>query len=388
MLTFWPFLLPFAACSGWLLAKRTPKKNNTAELNLSKGYVQGVNYILNEQPDKAIDVFINMLEVDKDTVETHLALGGLFRRKGEVDRAIRIHQNLIARPQLYHSQRVDALMALGNDYLCAGMYDRAERIFKEVADFGDSSESESLKHLLSIYQHQKMWLKALNVLQQLQRVTGNKMSVQAAHCYCELVEEQLKARDYVKAMHFLKSAQSIDKTLVRASLLQGQLAYAQGHYKQAVKAYKKISLQDPAYLSEIVDPLFKCYQQLGMEAHFQHYMMQLLQHYPLTSIVFCVAKKIKEEMGDEKAIDFVTEQLNLHPSLKGLNQLIEWHLDISYGKVKKKLSVLYNITVKLLKDKPIYRCENCGFSGALLHWSCPSCKRWNTVKPICGIEGE
>ncbi len=388
MLTVWPLLLPLAALSGWFVAKKPLKSLDRSKLALSKSYVKGVNFILNEQPDKAIDLFINMLDVDNDTVETHLALGGLFRRKGEVDRSIRIHQNLIARPQLFHSQRVDALMGLGNDYLCAGVYDRAERIFNEVVDLGGHCEEDSLNCLFSIYQQQKMWRKALNCLQKLRNVTGKSMSVQIAHCYCELVEEFCLSGRYSDAAQSLKLAQSVDKNLVRSSLLHGKLEFLLGNYKQAIKAYKKVSKQDPLYLSEIVTPLFNCYQALGMADQFQVYMIELLEEYPLTSIVFCVAKKIKQDKGDTEAIDFVTEKLNRHPSLKGLNQLIEWHLDLAYGKVKTQLSMLHNITEKLLIDKPIYRCESCGFSGCHLHWNCPSCKRWNTIKPICGIEGE
>lgn len=381
-------LLPFAAMSGWYVAKRSDKKIEPNKLDLSKTYVQGVNYILNEQPDKAIDLFINMLDVDNDTVETHLALGGLFRRKGEVDRSIRIHQNLIARPQLFHSQRVDALMALGNDYLCAGVYDRAERIFKEVVELGGHSEQESLNYLFSIYQQQKKWRQALKCLKKLQSLTGKGRSIQVAHCYCELVEENCAQGKFNKASQYLKMAQSAEKNLVRASLLQGKLEFLQKNYKQAIKAYKKVRWQDPAFLSEIVVPLQKCYEALGMLETFHLYMSELLEEHPLMSIVFCVAKQVKADHGDTAAIDFVTDKLNQHPSLKGLNKLIEWHLDVAYGKVKDQLSMLHNITEKLLKDKPIYRCESCGFSGSHLHWNCPSCKRWNTIKPICGLEGE
>lgn len=388
MLTVWPLLLPIAALSGWIVAKQSEKKAKPSKLNLSKSYVQGVNYILNEQPDKAIDLFINMLDVDNDTVETHLALGGLFRRKGEVDRSIRIHQNLIARPQLFHTQRIDALMALGNDYLCAGVYDRAERIFKEVVDLGGHCEEESLNCLFSIYQQQKKWRKALACLKKLQGVTGKTKAIQVAHCYCELVEEHCAKLQFSKANQFLKMALSTNKNLVRASLLQGKLEFLQGNYKHAIKAYKKVSQQDPAYLSEIVAPLHECYKSLNMLEPFHTYMRELLNEYPLMSIVFCVAKQIKEEQGDAAAIDFVTEKLNCHPSLKGLNRLIEWHLDLAYGKVKEQLSMLHNITEKLLNDKPVYRCESCGFSGRHLHWNCPSCKRWNTIKPIYGLEGE
>ena len=388
MLTFWPLLLPFAALSGWLAAKKMPTTKHSADLDLSKGYVKGINYILNEQPDQAIDVFIKMLDVDKDTVETHLALGSLFRRRGEVDRAIRIHQNLIARPQLFHSQRVEALMALGNDYMCAGVYDRAERIFKEGTDLGGNAEAESLKNLFSIYQQQKLWDKALSILQKLQNVTGKQMSIQVAHCYCELVEEYIKKGSYSQASDALKKAQYIEKNLVRTSLLNGKLEYLLGNYKQAIKSYKKVSQQDIDFLSEIIKPLFKCYQHLNLEQQFYTYMKELLSKAPLTSIVFCVALQVKQEHGDEAAIDFVTDKLSKHPSLKGLKQLIEWHLELAYGKVKLQLSMLYDITEKLLEDKPVYRCDSCGFSGKHLHWNCPSCKKWSTTKPIYGIEGE
>lgn len=389
MLVLWPFLLPIAAFSGWYIAKNQPKKkklNTTSDL--STRYVTGVNYILNEQPDKAIDVFIQMLEVDEDTVETHLALAGLFRKRGEVDRAIRIHQNLIARPQLAHSQKVAALMALGKDYMCAGVYDRAERIFKEVTELGGDAKKESLESLLSIYQQQKSWAKALTVLTKLQQFHNEPLSIQVAHCYCEQIEVYIEQKNYLRAGQLLKQAYAADKKLVRVSLLQGKLEFLQGNYRQAIKAYKKISDQDPEYLSEIVEPLLCCYEKLGAVSAFVQYMMKLLESYPRTSIIFSVAVQLKISSGDEAAIDFVTDKLSQYPSLKGLHQLIEWHLAQTYGKVRAKLSMLHNITNKLLEDKPVYRCESCGFSGKRLHWNCPSCKKWSTTKPICGIEGE
>ena len=145
MINLWPLLLPAAAWSGWWFANRA-NSNKSADVynKLSREYLVGLNYLLNEQPDKAVDIFIKLLEVDSDTVETHLALGSLFRRRGEVDRAIRIHQNLIARPQLSILQRKEALMALGQDYMSAGVFDRAERIFLEVVELGGSKETSSL----------------------------------------------------------------------------------------------------------------------------------------------------------------------------------------------------------------------------------------------------
>src|ERR1700722_4591820 len=158
MLEWMVYFLPILALSAWYF-EWFKKKPPDASKTLSRDYLVGLNFLLNEQPDKAVDVFIKLLEVDSETVETHLALGSLFRRRGEVDRAIRIHQNLIARPQLSALDRKEALMALGLDYMSAGVFDRAERIFLEVVELGGNREISSLQGLLAIYQQEKAWEK-------------------------------------------------------------------------------------------------------------------------------------------------------------------------------------------------------------------------------------
>src|SRR3990167_8991790 len=212
MITLWPLLLPAAAYSGWLAAIRQFKqKENKKDNRLSREYVVRLNYLLNEQPDKAVDIFIKLLDVDSETVETHLALGSLFRRRGEVDRAIRIHQNLIARPQLHIMQRKAALMALAEDYLRAGVYDRAERIFIEVVELGGDTDPNSLKGLLAIYQHEKAWEKALDILKKFALVTGNHMNKEAAHYHCEMAEQCLSKGAEEQAYNMMKQALVIDK---------------------------------------------------------------------------------------------------------------------------------------------------------------------------------
>src|SRR3990167_1271396 len=156
MLQYLFALLPVAATCGWLLGRQKSNKESSGRVSFKvrRDYFKGLNYLINEQPDKAVDVFIKLLEVDSDTVETHLALGSLFRRRGEVERAIRIHQNIIARPQLSLRDRKEALMALGQDYMSAGLFDRAERIFLEVVEIRAHSE-QALKLLLHIYQQDR-----------------------------------------------------------------------------------------------------------------------------------------------------------------------------------------------------------------------------------------
>ena len=389
MLQLWPLLLPAAAWSGWWLASRNHSiKESRISNHFSREYVVGLNYLLNEQPDKAVDVFIKLLDVDSDTAETHLALGSLFRRRGEVDRAIRIHQNLIARPQLSLVQRKDALMALGQDYMSAGVFDRAERIFLEVVELGGTREITSLQGLLAIYQQEKAWEKALDIIKKLEVATGSSMHSQAAHYYCEMANQALKLNTYDKAAAAIKHALTIDKKSVRASLMLANLEMKNGRYKQAIRALKNVPEQDAEFLTEIIEPLVHCYAEIKAMDECVDYLEQTLANYPRASVIFVIGEYLRQEKSVDLAIDFVSDQLGRHPSIRGLNRLIDWHLESAHGKVRDKLQMLYNITSKFLENKPIYRCGHCGYGGKLLHWHCPSCKQWSRMKPIHGLEGD
>lgn len=389
MIELWPLLLPAAAGSGWWVASRHYlKKQTQLDNRLSREYVLGLNYLLNEQSDKAVDVFIKLLEVDSDTVETHLALGSLFRRRGEVDRAIRIHQNLIARPQLRVEERKEALMALGQDYLSAGVFDRAERIFLEVVELGTGREMRSLQGLLTIYQQEKSWEKALETIKKLESVNGQGFHIQAAHYYCEIAQLALKKNAFEKARQAIKQAITADRKSVRASLMQATLDIEQGFYKQAIRVLKRVPYQDPEFLSEILEPLVLCHEKINEMPACIHYLEATLLDIPRASTIFVIAEYLRKEKDLATAIDFVSEKLRTHPSIRGLNRLILWHLESAYGKVKDKLMMLYDITTKFLENKPIYRCSHCGYGGKHLHWHCPSCKQWGRMKPVQGLEGD
>jgi lipopolysaccharide biosynthesis regulator YciM len=389
MINFWPLLLPAAALSGWWAASRNYSYKGSKNSNhLSREYVVGLNYLLNEQPDKAVDVFIKLLDVDSDTVETHLALGSLFRRRGEVDRAIRIHQNLIARPQLSLTERQEALRALGQDYMSAGVFDRAERIFLEAVRLGGNQEINSLYGLLAIYQQEKAWEKALEIIQKLECSTGQNLNYQVAHYHCEIAEQALKSNLLDKAQSATRQALLIDKESVRASLLQASLDIKNARYKQALRSLKRVPLQDPDFLTETIEPLVFCYRQLDAMDECIDYLQQTLHSNPRASTIFVIADHLQKEKNIDTAIDFVSEKLSTYPSIKGLNRLISWHLESVQGKVKTKLQILYNITSKFLEDKPKYRCGHCGFGGKHLHWHCPSCKQWGKMKPVYGLEGD
>lgn len=388
MMEFLLLLLPVAAASGWLAAKRSSRRHaGSSDIERNPAYFQGLNYLLNEQPDKAIDVFVQMLEVDSETVETHLALGNLFRRRGEVDRAIRIHQNLIARPTLSRNQRAQALLELGQDYMRAGLYDRAENLFIELTEMNLYSE-QALRNLRVIYQQEKDWDKCLSVATRLESYTDESLHIERAHYYCELAQEALDAKDYARANAMLKRAQSSDRGCVRATILQGDMEMARDDCKAALRAYKRVEQQDPDFISEMLPMLIDCQKRLGRQQDLVNYLRQLFVRQKNLAIVMALLDYIQEEEGDQAAVDFLTQYLHDHPSLEGLHRLIglsQRNMDGSSS--PDILRILREQVALLLKKRPAYQCARCGFSAKTLHWQCPGCANWASMKPLQGIDG-
>ena len=380
-------LLPLAALSGWWLGRRQGRARREEGGMLPGRYLKGLNYLLNEQPDKAIDLFIDMLDVDSDTVETHLALGSLFRRRGEVDRAIRIHQNLIARPTLNKEQRALALAELGQDYMRAGLLDRAETLFQELVESSPHRHT-ALCQLRDIYEQEKDWDKAIDVIRRLEQITGKGMRDIVAHYYCEKAEQAHRQGENTEARKRLRRALAEDRQCVRASLLEGRIAAETGDWRGAVKAYLRVAEQDPDYLPEVVEPLSRAYHELGRMDEMVSFLRRNLAEHGGISLMLALAERIRQDQGDAVAADFIKEYLKERPSVRGMDRLIELHLASTPDPIREKLQVLKDVTDQLIANKPVYKCQQCGFTGRTLHWHCPGCKSWNTVKPIHGVEGE
>lgn len=380
-------LIPVLIILCYFFAKIVWSSHSTHRLEqrFSKDYLIGLNYLLGEEPDKAVDIFIRLLDVDNDTVETHLALGHLFRRRGEVERAIRIHQNLIAKPNLSKQQRTQAVLALGEDYLGAGVLDRAERLLQDVVESGDF-QVPALKMLLDIYQQEKEWEKAIQVAEKYQQVSNEPMHAAIAHYNCELAVEAKRIFGSEQASKYLKRALSIDKNCVRASLLQGAWEFEQGDYKQAIKSFRRVTEQEPAFISEIIQPLAQCYEKLGQAEEYLQFLHRCQATTPSLSLVLALSERVLQRDGAVASAEFVAEQLHTKPSLFGLSRLIELQQLSASGLAKYNLQVLFNIAQELIMQKPLYRCEHCGYAGKVLHWQCPSCRSWKSVRPILGSE--
>ncbi len=381
-------LLPVAAFSGWWIGRRSGGvANERGDARFSSDYFKGLNFLLNEQPDKAIEVFVHMLEVDSETVETHFALGNLFLRRGEVDRAIRIHQNLIARPTLTREQRNQALFELGRDYMRAGLLDRAESLFLELVEDG-AYGSPSLQQLVEIYQQEKEWEKAIDTARRLDGRSGKQMRPVIAHFFCELAEMELGKGSSGQAQKMVKKALSEDRSCVRASLIEGGLLLVAGSPKAALKAYKRVEQQDPDYLPEVIEPVQACYSALQRSSEATSFLQDVLQRHGSASIALALVEQLRRQEGEERAVEFMTDYLERHPSVRGMSRLIELKATGSEEAQQQDFAILQNLVDNILTGKPIYKCGNCGFTGRTLHWQCPSCKQWSTIKPIHGIEGE
>jgi len=329
-------LLPVAAASGWYAGRKGRGAAAGRRAPVPTEYFKGLNYLLNEQPDKAIEVFIRMVEVDSETVETHFALGHLFRRRGEVDRAIRIHQNLIARPTLTPEQRAQALLALGEDYMRAGLFDRAENLFAELVQSG-AHTVPALRHLIDIYQQEKDWEKAIDACRRLQAATGTSMAPAIAQYHCEMAEQARRAGDPARARQLLKRALGQDPRCVRASIMLGDLEASAGSHRAALKAWRRVLEQDVDYVPEIVERVASAHRALDDPAGYARWLREVMERYEGISPMLALADHLRQHEGEPAAARFLTDQLRRRPSVRGLARLIELRLGEAEGAAREQM---------------------------------------------------
>ncbi|MFD2177393.1 lipopolysaccharide assembly protein LapB [Veronia pacifica] len=382
-------LLPLAAGYGWYMGNRNARhQRQDKSHHLSRQYVAGLNLLLSDQSDKAVDLFIDLLQVDNDTIDTHLALGNLFRSRGEVDRAIRIHQNLIARPNLTLDQRNLSLQQLAKDYMTAGFIDRAEKIFEQLTDEPDY-KSFALEQLLSIYQQTREWDKAIVVANKLLKAGKSSLKNDIAHFHCELSMQSVAEDDLRTARQQLRKALSIDKNCVRASLMIAKMDIQQDDIKSAVKVLETVLEQDTDFVSEALPLLVECYSKLNKEMAMVRFLKECLDRKAGVSAELMMSDVIQKNENTAMAQAFLTRQLTRNPTMKGFYKLMELHAEeAEEGRAKTSLTALKDLVAEQLKIKPHYRCRKCGFSTHSLYWHCPSCKGWGSIKPIRGLDGE
>ncbi|NIB42075.1 lipopolysaccharide assembly protein LapB [Pseudomaricurvus alkylphenolicus] len=353
---------------------------------LEPHYIQGLNYLLNEQPDAAIDTFIGALDVNSETLETHLALGNLLRKRGEVSRAIKIHQNLLARPGLEGERSKQVQLELARDFIKSGLLDRAEMLLQELAETSAHPlRTQCLEYLIEIYRDEKEWQKAIDAINQLSsrrfaRLPDRWRMVQS-HFFCELAEDALRRTDYLGARRQLRAAALADKQSARPSLLLAELEHRLGQDKEAIRTLKQVFHQDPSLLPEALPLLSQCHKSLGIQDQLREYLHELLEQGGSTPVVMALAELIADDEGSEAAARFLGDQVSDGPSLLAVGQMLQFQLS-DQREPDENMLMASNAIRNIQKTRPHYRCYNCGFSGQQMHWLCPGCKTWGSVKPV------
>lgn len=375
------FLLPIAAASGWWLARREMRSKIDVIGPAHPDFLRGLNYLLEEQPDKAIDTFLKLAEVDGETVETHLALGSLFRRRGEVDRAIRIHQNLMERSNLSAELRGFALFELGQDFMRAGLLDRAEGLFLELVELG-LHRQRALQSLCEIYQQERDWTRCLEVAAQLRPLSDQSMTVDIAQYHCELAEDARRKGDAQGARQQLRMAQEVDPKCVRAVMLEGFMALEAGDPAQAVALFQGVADHGAVYVAEILPALIDALCQLDQDV--LERLEALARHHPSPPLMLSLSEHMADVRGTEAAMDLLTTYLSTYADLAALERLLELRAgeEPIESRTGQRARVVHAVAQQLLMRQPVYQCEKCGFQARALHWLCPSCKSWGTVLPV------
>ncbi|MBT5861912.1 MAG: lipopolysaccharide assembly protein LapB [Gammaproteobacteria bacterium] len=372
------------AAVGWAMGRFDERDDEGAPTPLNIDYLKGLNFLLNEQTDQALEHFLKMVRVDDKTIETHFALGSLFRRRGEVDRAIRIHQNIIARPDLAPEQRDQALFSLAKDYLGAGLLDRAEKLFVRLAQ-GSRYQVQALEALCGIYEQERDWRKAIDSGQRLEVLGGQSLALQIAHYHCELAEAAAAKGNYALARKHVKKAQAGRPRTMRGALTRAHIARDSNDNKTALKLYNRI-LDDKTYLiAEALPEIVSIYERENATADLEVALRALLKENPeMNSLVAYTA--IVNDLGGIPVIDQCVEEYMLNEPTLG--EFVELQ-QLSVGNTGSNVAALAKIRgalSKLASTTPRYQCQECGFSSQRLLWQCPSCRNWETQRPASRVQ--
>lgn len=380
-------LLVVALGIGYLLGRRDRIKKPRDLGMVAEDYFKGLNHLLNERHDLAIDTFVESMAVDNDTVDTHLALGSLVRRRGEVDKAIRIHQNLLARPVLSSDHRTQTELELARDYLVAGLLGRAENLLLELATKNGGEKQVARELLLEIYQREKEWEKAVTTGKELAR-SDKTIRTQLAHFQCELARLALEEGDLRTAKGALTKASGFDNRCARVFLVSADVAFAEKRYSEVQRQLARARELDPELAQETLELFRAASEELNDRSTFIAYLHDCLEDSPVLAVVELLAEDMEQAEGAEVANEFVVEQLLRNPSLGGFVSLLN-RLDTHRQPLPaEQLALVRRFSQSLLYRQSSYRCKNCGFSGSTLMWQCPSCRSWGTIKPIIQAQRE
>jgi lipopolysaccharide assembly protein B len=377
--TWWLLIIPVCFGLGWIAARVDIKQLLSESRTLPRGYFKGLNFLLNEQPDKAIDAFIEIVRLDPETIDLHFALGNLFRRRGEIERAIRVHQNLLARSDLPLEAQAQANYELGQDYLKAGLLDRAEETFNQLVNTPYGTQAR--RALLEIYQREKEWVRAIDAAVALQEAGAGGRQKEIAQFYCELAQDELVHLHSDVALSLLEKALAADRTSVRATILMGDAHLAQGDVEAALATWRRVEHQSVPHVALVAQRLMDGYKAVGRPQEGINLLKAYLAEAPSIDLLEVAYKAELELNGVEAVNQLVADELRRTPTLLGLDKLLEARLMYARPEVHPELSMVKNLVHGYTQKLARYQCGNCGFKARQFYWQCPGCSKWESYPP-------
>ncbi|MFZ6750169.1 lipopolysaccharide assembly protein LapB [Undibacterium sp. Ren11W] len=376
---WWLLGIPLFFSLGWVAARVDIRQLLAESRSLPNGYFKGLNYLLNDQHDKAIDAFIDIVKLDPEAVELHFALGNLFRRRGETERAIRVHQNLLSRPDLPIEQQTQAMFELGQDYLKAGLLDRAEETFNQLV--AGTYAIQARRSLLEIYQREKEWARAIDAAHALQESGAGGRQKEIAQFYCELAQDELVHTNSDAALAMLDKALATDRHNVRAAILLGDVQLSKGDTENALLSWRRVEQQSVPHVALVAQRLMDGYRSLDRPQEGLNLLKGYLAEAPSIDLLEVVFKATLELDTVELANQLVSDELRRTPTLLALDKLLDARLMVAQPEVRPELSVVKNLVHGYAQKLARYQCSHCGFKARQFYWQCPGCSRWETYPP-------
>ncbi|MEA5097167.1 MAG: lipopolysaccharide assembly protein LapB [Burkholderiaceae bacterium] len=377
--TWWLLSIPAFFGLGWLAARIDLKHLLSESRSLPEGYFKGLNFLLNEQPDKAIDTFIEIVKLDPETADLHFALGSLFCRRGEIERAIRVHQNLLSRPDLPQDRQEHALYELGQDFLRAGLLDRAEETFNRLIETNYGVQAR--RSLLEIYQRVKEWQRAIDAAYALQESGAGGRQREISQFYCELAQEELVKTQPEAALRLLDKALAVNRMNVRANILAGDAWLASGDTERALVAWRQVERQSLPHVVLVAQRLMDGYHAVGRPQEGFNLLRSWLAEASSIDLLEVMFKNLVELEGSEAAYQLVRDELWRTPTLLGLDKLLEARLLIARADSLPELTMVKDLVHGYALKLARYQCGQCGFKARQFYWQCPGCSRWETYSP-------
>ena len=376
---WWLLVIPFCFGLGWIAARVDIRHVNAESRSLPRSYYKALNALLDEQPDKAIDIFVEIARLDPETAELHFAMGNLFRRRGDIERAVRVHQNLLARPDLSPELASQARYELGQDYLKAGLLDRAEETFDQLAQ--SQYGTQARRALLEIYQREKEWKRAMQAALALQESGAGAYQKQIAQFHCELAQDELVHANPDIALATLDKALSYDRNNVRATILIGDCLLAKKEIEAALLAWRRVEQQSVQHVALVAQRLMDGYRAVNRAREGLNMLKGYLAEAPSIDLLEVTFKAVLELDGPESANQLVGDELRRTPTLLGLDKLIEARLMVAPPEGRAELSLIKGLVGGYAQKLARYQCNHCGFKAKQFYWQCPGCSHWESYAP-------